>query len=167
MTIEDVAQLASYYPVQLLAYFSIPPVLSWILGIFQRNRVVVGIKKYVYSLLIFLVTIPGIVSLSLTAYLIFFSRQNLLKLNILIYFLPIISMIVTLAFIGRKADFDSIPGFDRLSGLMALIAVTFFIILLIYKTRIFVVFYGSLEYLLIIGVILFVLLQRAAAKLFK
>ncbi|MEZ4765253.1 MAG: hypothetical protein R3C26_19345 [Calditrichia bacterium] len=100
----------------------------------------------------------------LTAYSLFFLRSNLLEVNALIYFLPIISMIVTLALMRRNVNFDYLPGFDRLRGLMLLLAVTFIVSFLLMQLRIWLFFGGSIGSLLI-GMILIFLLLRYGSRL--
>ena len=50
---------------------------------------------------------------------------------------------LTLAVIRRQVAFDEVPGFDRIWGLMTMIAMTFIIVLAIARTRIFLFFGGS------------------------
>ena len=103
----------------------------------------------------------------LTAYTLFFTRENLLDVNMLVYVLPIVSMTATLILIRKNASFDEIPGFDRLSGLMVLIAITFVFVLIIERTRIWVLFGGSLASLAALVVGLYALLKWAAYMVFR
>jgi hypothetical protein len=168
MTLRDFLSLAGNNPYILLGIFIIIPVLSWLIGMIHgRFRGGMAPWKYFYSLLIYLVCIPGIFASVVTAYSLFFHRENLLDVNILAYFLPIISMIATLVIIGQNVEFASIPGFDRLSGLMVMIAVSFAIALAIQKTRLFLFFGGSITMLIVIAVIAFALLKWGAYMMFK
>ena len=123
--------------------------------------------KYVYATLIYLVSIPGIFSILLTLYSLFVIRANLLEVNLVIYFVPIIAMVVAILLIKRNVDLDYIPGFDRLIGLFALIAITLIITLLILQTLIWILFRGSMVSLAIIGILLFLGLQWAANRVFQ
>jgi len=76
----------------------------------------------------------------LTAYALFFTKENLLDVSIVVYLLPIISMVVTLVLIRKNVSFEDVPGFERLSGLMVMIACSFAIALVIQKTRIWIIF---------------------------
>ena len=103
----------------------------------------------------------------MTAYSLFFTRSNLLDASLLIYFLPIVSMIVSLVFIRKNVDFNSVPGFDRLSGLMAMLGCSFVIALAIQKTNIWIFFGGSIEILLVMAVAIFALLKWGVYMLFR
>ena len=69
--------------------------------------------------------------------------------------------------IGRNVSFDRLPGFDRLWGLMLLIALSFLTVLIIAKMRILVGFFASFEVLLGLGVLVFLALQFAGRRLFR
>ena len=167
MSAQELFDLLSQYPLFMLGYFLLPPLLAAALGVLQE--VTEGPRSaldYVYSALIYLAGIPGTISTVLIAYALFIVRTNLLEVDFLIYFLPVISMGLTFYLIGRKTDFDRLPGFERLSGLMMLIGLTFLIVLVIFKLRIFIGFFASIESLLLLGLILFILFKVAAKKLF-
>jgi len=104
---------------------------------------------------------------SLSAYTLFFTRESFLDVNLFVYLAPIVSMGVTLGVVRRSVSFDEVPGFHRLSGLMALIAVTFVIVLAIRKTFIGIFFGASLATLFVLGAGLFGLLTWGASALFR
>lgn len=120
--------------------------------------------NFVLATIVYLSCVPGMFAAVLTAYSLFFLRSNLLEVNALIYFLPLISMIVTLALMRRNVNFDYLPGFDRLRGLMLLLAVTFIVSFLLMQLRIWLFFGGSIGSLLI-GMILIFLLLRYGSRL--
>lgn len=103
----------------------------------------------------------------LTAYTLFFSRENLLDASLLAYFTPVVSMIVTLVFIRKSVSFDDIPGFDRLSGLMLMIGCSFAFALAIDKTRIWIWFGASIERLFLLALGMFALLRWGSYMLFR
>ena len=76
-------------------------------------------------------------------------------------------MAATLLLIRRVADFRRLPGFDRLSGLVVLIAATFALLLAISKTRIWILFGGSIVYLAVLAAALFALLKWGAHIAFR
>ncbi|MEW5724058.1 MAG: hypothetical protein AB1896_13190, partial [Thermodesulfobacteriota bacterium] len=81
----------------LLVLFLAPPVLVPVLGLLHRGGD--GGRnpwRYFYSLLVFWASLPGVLACLLTAYSLFFIRRNLLEVNVILYFFPIASMIVTL-----------------------------------------------------------------------
>ncbi len=169
-TVEDVIRNIGNYPLYVTAFLCLPAVLALINGFFYKSGYKPGFivtpADYFYSVLVYMVCIPGIIACVLIAYTLFFTRGNLLQVNMLVYFMPIIAMIVTLSLIKRKTAFKRLPGFDHLAGLMIVIGITFVILLLIYKTRIFIVFFSSIFSLFMFGVVLFILLKIGMKKLF-
>ena len=168
MTTRDLIQLAGQHPVGLLLVFVAPPVLAWLAGSLQGNgRGKLPPWKYLYAVLVYLVCVPGMFAGVITAYTLFFSRENLLDANLLVYFLPVASMVATLVLIRKNVSFDDVPGFDRLSGLMVMVACSFVIALVIQKTRIFVFFGGSIEKLFLLAAGVFALLKWGTYMLFR
>src|SRR5439155_8979048 len=84
-----------------------------------------------------------------------------------IYFLPIATMIATLLLIRRNVDFEAVPGFDRLSGLMTLLACSFALALAVHRTRLFVGFFGSIHMLFALAAGIFALLKWGGFMLFR
>ncbi|OGL47294.1 MAG: hypothetical protein A2161_18715 [Candidatus Schekmanbacteria bacterium RBG_13_48_7] len=168
MTIQDLINLVGQYPFIMFVWFVTIPVLSYLFGrLHDQNGGAKAPWKYIYSVMIYLVCLPGILAAVLTAYSLFFIRENLLNANLLVYFLPIISMAVSLFLIRKSVDFDDIPGFDRISGLMIVIAITFVLVLAIEKTRIWLFFGGSITRLIILVGGLLALLKWGAYMLFR
>ena len=152
----------------LLVAFVVPPVLAWLAGrLHGKEQGKRPPWKYLYSVLVYLVCVPGMFSGVITAYTLFISGENLLDANLLVYFLPIVSMVATLVLIRKKVSFDDVPGFDRLSGLMAMVGCSFAFALAIQKTRIFVFFGGSIEALFILAAGLFAVLKWGTYMLFR
>jgi hypothetical protein len=167
MTILDLINAWGQYALPLVIVFTLIPLFSFIYGrLHARGRGNHAPHKYVYSVLVYLVCIPGAFSLALTAYTLFFLRANLLAVNFLIYFVPLISMAITLAIMGRNVRLDGLPGFDRITGLFALLIVAFVLALLIQRTRVWLLFHGSLATFVVVVVVLFLLLRWAARRLF-
>lgn len=167
MSAQELFDLISQYPLTILGYFLLPPLLAALLGLLQQTTE--GPRTaldYIYSAFIYLAGIPGTISAVLIAYALFIVRTNLLEVDFLIYFLPVISMGATFYLIGRNTDFDRLPGFERLSGLMMLIGLTFLVVLIIFKLRIFIGFFASIESFLLLGLFLFILFKVAAKKFF-
>ena len=168
MTARDLIDQADQHPVALAVALAAPPLFSFVVGLLHdRGRGGSGPWNYAYAVLVYLACVPGMFAGVLTAYTLFFSRENLLDTNLLIYFLPVVSMIVTLVLIRRNVAFDEVPGFDRLSGLMVMVACSFAIALAIEKTKIWILFGGSIERLFILAAGIFGLLKWGAYMLFR
>jgi hypothetical protein len=168
MTTRDLIHQADQHPVALAAALAAPPVVAWVVGrLHDRGRGGAGPWKYFYAVLVYVACVPGMFAGVLTAYTLFFSRENLLDTNPFVYFLPIMSMIVTLVLIRKNVAFDEVPGFDRLSGLMVMVGCSFAIALAIQKTKIWIFFGGSIERLFILAAGIFGLLKWGAYMLFR
>jgi hypothetical protein len=102
-----------------------------------------------------------------TAYMLFFSRENLLDANLLVTLVPVLSMAATLVLVRKSVPFDQVPGFDRLSGLMAMVGCSFAIALAVQKTNIFLFFGGSIQTLFALAAGVFALLKWGAYTLFR
>jgi hypothetical protein len=146
----------------------LPPVAAWLCGV-AHGRGCGGNApwKYFYSVLVYLSCVPGTFAAVITAYTFFFTRENLMDVNPLVYFLPLVSMVATLVLIHKNVAFDLVPGFDRLEGLMVMIACSFVFALAIQKTKIWVVFGGSIGGLFLLAAGVFALLKWGVYMLFR
>lgn len=168
MTIEQLFTAVGQYPWVVLGGFSALPVCAWLVGrLHERDRGGESPWKHLYALLVYLSCIPGVLASVVTGYSLFFVSTNLLQANVLVYFLPIVSMVATLTLIGKNVEFREVPGFDRLSGLIVMIAVSFVIALAVTKTRIWLMFGASIEVLFAIAVFAFALLRWGSHALFR
>ena len=168
MTIREIIAVAGEEPLFLGAVLVAIPVLTLVVGMsHERGGGGESPWKYMYALLVYAACIPGILAAVLSGYALFFIRANLLDADALIYFLPIVTMVVTLMLIHRRVDFEDVPGFDRLSGLMVLLGIAFVIVLAVEKTRIWLVFGGGFGALIIIAAFAFALLKWGAYALFR
>ncbi len=168
MTGRDLIDLAARYPLLLGALALVPPLLvPLVAAVHGRGRGGESPWRYVYAVLVYAVCVPGVGAAVLTAYTLFFTGENLLDKNLLVYVLPVVSMGVTLVLIAKNVPFDQVPGFDRLSGLLVLIGVTFAVLLAIRKTFIGILFIGSIAKLAVLGAAIFALLRWGTHALFR
>lgn len=168
MTLRELIGAVGEHPLILVALFALAPVAAWVVGrLHVRGRGAMKPWKYLYSALVYLACVPGMLAAVLTAYTLFFTRESLLDVDALVFFLPIISMVVTLVVISGSVHFEQVPGFDRLSGLMITLAISFGIGLAISKTRIWLFFGAPMWTLLVVALVVFVGLRsstRMAAR---
>lgn len=168
MTARELVDVAARHPAVLAALGLLPPLAAFVARLMHAPRGGgVAPWRYLYAVLIYLVCVPGVGAAVLTGYTLFFTRESLIDKDLLVYVLPIVSMAVTLALIAKAASFDDIPGFDRLSGLITLVAVTFVILLVIHKTFVGIFFGASITMLFVIGAFLFALLKWGARVAFR
>ena len=168
MTIRELIALLGQYPLIVAGILVLPPALTVVCGLLHgRNGGKTAPWKYIYAVLVYAVCVPGIFAAVLTAYALFFTRDNLLDVSLLLYFGPIASMGATLGLMRRNVSFDDIPGFGRLSGLMAMIALSFAVALAIDKTRIWIFFGGSIWYLFLLALVIFAVFKWASYMMFR
>jgi len=122
MTLSQLFNAISENPWPIAIYFMMLPIAAWLIGIAAHGSREVKLWGYVYAVLVYAVCIPGIFAVTLNIYLFLFERQSIWQANIVLQFLPIMSMALTLMLIKSKIPFKLIPGFGKLSGFMTLIA---------------------------------------------
>jgi hypothetical protein len=166
MTGREIIHGLAAHPILLLALFAALPVGAWLVG-WIRGPGQGGVSpwRFAYSALVYLACIPGMGAAVLTGYARLFTGENLLDVNLLVYLLPVVSMGATLGVMSRSVRFADVPGFDRLSGLMLLLGLTFVVLLVLRRTFFGVFFIGSLPALLLIGVGTFALLKWSGRRL--
>ena len=71
----------------------------------------------------------------------FFERGSILNANIYTQILPVLCMVVTLWLIRRNVDFQHIPGFDKIGGLVFFLTVLIILLWILEKTHIVVFTY--------------------------
>lgn len=131
MTLNDVFTQIGEEPTSTAIYFVAIPVAAALFAWIGKGDAEKSPWKYIYSALIYLTSVPGIIALTLCAYTFLFDRKSFLDVEILAYFAPVISMLATLLIIQRVTDLDKIPGIGKLSGLlmtiMVLISIMYFL----------------------------------------
>ena len=144
------------------------PVLALLVGLMHRRGAGNDSPwKYFYTTLVYGACIPGIFGAVVTLYMLLFVGQNLLDVSALVTLGPVASMGATLAIAGRNVDFGPLPGFGRLSGLMTVLGLTFAVVFALSRTRLWIVFGGSLLWLGIIGAFVFALLKWGGYMAFR
>ncbi|MBL4659170.1 MAG: hypothetical protein JKY19_02350 [Alcanivoracaceae bacterium] len=164
MSVQQFFSFLSDHTLWIVLFYVVILVLAIVFS-YRQKKLSSQLNVKILSLLVFMVSIPGIMATIVVFYSLFFIRLNLLEVNIVVYFLPIITMIVTLLVISKKVNLNKLPGFNRLSGLMTLLVLTGLALLLLYKLRLFVGFFASMHSLLIFGIIFYFLFKIALRKL--
>lgn len=167
MSIDNLLKLAEDNNWLILAFLLGLPVFTFLLAKIYKDRPERHPLDYVFTLIIYLIVIPGMFSFCLVGYSFMFIRQNMLQVNMVIYFLPLISMGLVFYIISRVTDFDLLPGFKKLSALMLLIFLVMCILFFLYRLRIHMVFFGSISNLFWLGVGVFVIMKLTMNRLKK
>ena len=139
MTLGDFFEWLSTHPFWILSFFIFLPLtafLAWQIGKGQGQE---SPWRQMYAILIYLVCIPGIFSITLSLYFFLFEHNSILETNIYTQVIPVLSMILTLFFINKNIAFDDIPGFEKLSGLIFLIAAVLVLMWIVDRTRIWMI----------------------------
>lgn len=148
MTIENIINQLGNYPSIILIYFGIMLGVSLLGLLLVKEQNYRPPINYLYGGLVYLVAIPGLLSVVLLLYSFFFLKTNVLQLNIVTHYVPIVFMIATLLIINRTIPLKRIPGFDRLSGLVILITGAFILTFILQRMIFGVFFIGSFTYLI-------------------
>ena len=166
MTLRELFQYTAASPWPILVLFLLFPLLAWVIGEIAHGSREVTRWSYVYAVLVYAVCIPGIFAVTLNMYLFLFERQSVWEANLLLQFLPVLSMVLTLMLIKRKIPFRLIPGFGRLSGFLTLIAALMGAMWFVEKVHFYAFTYVPFVYLLVgfVGVLL--LIRFAWSRLF-
>ncbi|HMQ08595.1 MAG TPA: hypothetical protein PKC30_14950 [Saprospiraceae bacterium] len=94
MTLGQFLDNISQEPIIILFYFASLMLIAVLTGILSGNQGHTSLWKYIYSMLIYLVCVPGIFAALLSIYRMLFEKQKILDINIYTQVLPLISMIV-------------------------------------------------------------------------
>jgi hypothetical protein len=165
MTLREFFDFVGAHPIFILAYFlAIPFTALWVGWVSGENGGQTPWKQ-LYSALIYLVCVPGVLAATLSVYFFLFERGSIMNANVLMQILPIVSMIGTLSIIRKDVDFSLIPGFEKISSLMVMICSVLILMYIMDRTHLFVWVNLPVQYFLgaLIGLLL---LFRYAMKRF-
>lgn len=167
MTLQDLIELQAEYRWVFLGVLIALPILALVIGQYVGKNPPKGNIHYVYSVLVYAVSIPGMLSLAACIHLFFVDDGDFMKVDMLVYFLPIIVMVTTLSIINRTLPLSQIPGFGRISGLLMIAGVLGLIIFFLNRTFFGVVFFGGFLNLLAMFAVLVVVFVVGSHFLFR
>jgi len=166
MTLREFFDYLSTNPLAIMGFFLLIPLIALMAGWMGRGEGHLSPWRYLYSLLVYAVCIPGIFSVALSVYLFLFERGgSILNTNLLTQVVPVVSMILTLSIIRRNAAFESIPGFDKLSSMMMTIGAVFVLMYLLDRTHLIAFVRVPVQYLLLIVVGMLLVLRMGFKQL--
>ncbi len=167
MTLQQLFDQIGDEPTPIFIFFAALPLLSLLFAWIAKGEANRSPWNYIFTVLVFLVSVPGIFAFALCVYSFLFLRQSFLDVNILVYFLPIISMIVTFLIIKRVIELDDIPYIGKLSGMLMMMMATIGLMFVLDRTHIIAFVRIPVQYLLIFFVVLFIAFGFGFRKLFK
>src|SRR5688500_12560505 len=137
MTLGEFFEWTGDHPTLLISYFIGIPLIALLAGMFSKGEGHLSPWKYFYSILIYLTSVPGIFAVTLNIYLFLFERRSIMDTNLYTQVLPVLSMIATILIIKNQVSLDLVPGFDKISGLIIVIASIMALMWIIDKTHIY------------------------------
>ena len=137
MTLGEFFDWTGDHPYFLITYFIGVPLIALMAGLFSKGEGHLSPWKYLYSILIYLVSLPGIFAVTLSIYFFLFERRSVMDTNLYTQVLPVLSMVATILIIRKQVDLDLVPGFDKISGLIMVIAALMGLMWIIDKTHIY------------------------------
>lgn len=166
MTIQNLITLLNDNPYYILSYF----LILFLIAIY--SNIVVSPKnisqiKYIMSGLIYLVAIPGMLSVLLLLYNVLFLSTNILTLSLVSYFVPIVAMTATIIIINKKVKMAKLPGFTKLTSLFVMIILSFGILYILKRSFFGVIILGSFTNLILVFVGILIILRFCLYKLGK
>lgn len=167
MTLAEFFDWIGERPGLILSYFILIPIIALLAGLFNKGEGHLSPWKYLFSILIYLVAIPGIFAVTLSVYMFLFERRSIMDTNIYTQVLPIFSMIVTILVIKREVDLDLVPGFDKISGLLLIIASVMTLMWIIDKTRIYAITFMPFYVVILILLAGFIVIRLGLRRLAK
>ncbi len=167
MTLGDFFQAVGNNPSSILFYFVAIPLIAVLCYLWGRDEGHKSPWKYIYSGLIYLVSIPGIFAITLSVYLFMFERKSIFDTDMYLQVLPLLSMIATLWLIKLNVEFKHIPGFGRITALLLIILMVFTLLWILEKTRIFAITFVPFQYVVFILAAIFILIYFGSKRVFK
>lgn len=165
MTLQEFFDLLAENPSYILFYFFLMPFCALLAGVLGKGEGHLSPWKYLYSAILYLACVPGIFAVTLSIYYFLFERIPILQTNVYTQILPIISMLLTIFIARKNVDLDDVPGFDKLSGLIMIIAAALSIMWFIDRTRIWVLTYVPFQWVFLIFIALLVVIRLGWARM--
>lgn len=165
MTLRDFFEWMAQTPQYVTGYFIALPILALLINWIANGVGHQAPWRYFYGALIYAVCIPGIITIAFNLYLFLFQRKDIMDTNILAQILPVISMFLTLWLIKRNVQYDDIPGFDKMSVFLTIIAVVLLLLWFIDKVHIYSFTYVPLWQMILIFVVLILVIRYSLRRI--
>ena len=165
MTLQELFELCGNRPWIILAYFLFIPFTALLASILGKNEGHLSPWKYLYSALVYMVSIPGLFAVILNIYLFLFERRPIMETDIYSQILPILSMVGTLLLIKANVDLDEVPGFDRLTAFLMIVSIIMVIMWILDKTHLIAFTFIPFYYVLLILLALIIVIRVAWKKM--
>lgn len=165
MTLGQFFELCGENPAFMIGFFTLIPLIALLALVFSKGQGHLSPWKYLFSVLIYGVCIPGIFAVTLSVYLFLFERRSIMDTNVYTQILPILSMIATIILIRKQVDLDLVPGFGKLSGLITILSVLIILMWIIDKTHIYSITFMPFYVVVLILVVGYLLIRFGFRKM--
>lgn len=166
MTLRELFDYLSANPLMVAAYFLLLLVTAILAGIMGKGEGHLSPWKYLYSMIVYMVCVPGIFATALAVYLFLFEQGgSIYNINLLTQVLPIAAMLVTLNVIRRNVEFGYIPGFGRLTDLIMTIFTVFLLMYFLNRLHLVAWVYVPVQWLILIVVGLLLMVRFGLKRL--
>lgn len=167
MTLRALISAADFLRIPLLIGFCSVVIFTALIGVLHgKGRGGHAPWRYLYAVLVYSACVPGTFAAVLVVYALFFSGENLLDVNVIIYIVPIVAMIATLGVMRRNVDFNRVPGFNRLTGLMTMLVVAFVVAFVLRSLRVGLFFGASMIWFFVLVAAFFAVFKWGRRLLF-
>ncbi|MFN0033930.1 MAG: hypothetical protein ACKVUS_02615 [Saprospiraceae bacterium] len=166
MTLRELFDYLSANPLVVAAYFLLLLLTAILAGVMAKGEGHLSPWKYLYSVLVYLVCVPGIFAAALAVYLFLFEPGgSILNANLLTQVLPVVAMFITLNVVRRNVPFGYIPGFGRLTDLIMTIVTVFVLMYLLNRLHLVAWVFLPVQWLLLIVVGLLLVVRFGLKRL--
>lgn len=166
MTLGEFFNYLGEHPLAIAGFFLVIPLIALLAGWIGQGEGQHSPWKYLYSLLVYAVCIPGIFSVTLSVYLFLFEQGgSIMNTNILTQVIPVISMVLSLSIIRQNVAFEAIPGFGKLSSLMMTIGAVFVLMYLLNRLHLVALVFVPVQYLVLIVIGLLIVFRYGFRQL--
>ena len=164
MTLQEFFDACTSNPI-IGFYFVALPLTAFLASVFGKGEGHLSPWKYLYTILVYGATIPGIFAIVLNVYLFLFERQPIMQSNLYTQVVPVMVMVLTLWLVKRNVPFEYIPGFNKISGLITVMMAIMTVMWLLDRTHIFAVTFLPFQYVILMLVGLLIVARLGLKKL--
>jgi hypothetical protein len=150
MTLRQFFDWVQLQPSVIIYYYLIILIVTLLASYFAKDEAHLAPWNILFSIIIYLVCIPGIFAVTLSVYFFLFEKRSIMDTELLLQVLPIFMMFVILYMIHKKVDLKFIPGFEKLSSLMIIIGILLSFMWIIDRTQLYAISFVPFYYVLII-----------------
>jgi len=167
MTLGEFFGFINENPFYIVFYFAALPLAAFLANVFGKGEGHLSPWCVFYSVVLYMVAVPGIFSIILNLYHMLFENISIYDANIISQILPILSMVATFFLVKQNVSFDEIPGFGKLTGFLSSVAGVMLIMFILNKVHLIAFTYVKFHYIILLLVALFIFIRFGTKKLFS